>query len=46
MLEMKEVYKSYYQDSENNFFKKLLKNKKIKKEVIKGIMYRPPKVRP
>lgn len=43
MLEMKEVYKSYYQDSENNFFKKLLKNKKIKKEVIKGINIQVPK---
>lgn len=43
MLEMKQVYKNYYQDSEYNFLKKLFKNKKIKKEVIKGIDIQIPK---
>lgn len=43
MLEMKQVYKYYYQDNENNFIKRIFKNKKIKREVIRGINIKIPK---
>ncbi|MGT2751192.1 ABC transporter ATP-binding protein [Streptococcus orisasini] len=43
MLEMRQVYKSYYENSEKNFFKRLFRNDKQKKDVIKGIDIQIPK---
>lgn len=43
MLELKQVYKSYYENSESSFLKRFLKKDKQKNDVIKGIDMQIPK---
>ncbi|MBN2962841.1 MAG: ABC transporter ATP-binding protein [Streptococcus sp.] len=43
MLEMKQVYKSYSENSEKNFFKRFLKKDRQRRDVIKGIDIQIPK---
>ncbi|HFI0082010.1 TPA: ABC transporter ATP-binding protein [Streptococcus suis] len=43
MIEMKQVYKSYYENNEKNFFKRFLNKNRQRKDVIKGIDIQIPK---